>query len=361
MFLRDLQLKFGGEAIGEVSAPINGVGTLEGAAPSHITFLANPRYRAALGASKAGAVILAAKDRDATAAPRIVVANPYAYFAKVAQLFSPARQFPAGVHPSAVVASSARIHASASIAEFVSVGERAVIHENVRIGAGCVVGDDVVIGAGSVLVARVCVYAHSVIGARALVHAGVVIGADGFGFAPDFTNAEGGRNGGRDGGREGRWIKIPQTGRVVIGDDCEIGANTTIDRGAMDDTVIGNDVKIDNQVQIGHNCRVGDHTVISGCVGIAGSTKIGKRVMIGGAAGAIGHLEIGDDVIVSAMTLVTKSITEPGVYTSGTPLMAHRDWLKNAAHLRHLDEMSDAIKRVEHNKHTTVPQPGEKK
>jgi UDP-3-O-[3-hydroxymyristoyl] glucosamine N-acyltransferase len=349
MFLRDLQQKFGGEAIGEVSAPINGVGTLEGATPTHITFLANPRYRAALGATKAGAVILAAKDRDATAAPRIVVANPYAYFAKVAQLFSPARQFPAGIHSSAVVASSATIHSSASIAEFVSVGERVVIHENARIGAGCIVGDDAVIGVDSELVARVCVYARSVIGVRALVHAGVVIGADGFGFAPDFTRGE------------GQWIKIPQTGRVIIGDDCEIGANTTIDRGAMDDTVIGNDVKIDNQVQIGHNCRVGDHTVISGCVGIAGSTKIGKRVMIGGAAGAIGHLEIGDDVIVSAMTLVTKSITEPGVYTSGTPLMAHRDWLKNAAHLRHLDEMSDAIKRVEHNKHTTEPKPGEKK
>jgi UDP-3-O-[3-hydroxymyristoyl] glucosamine N-acyltransferase len=353
MFLRDLQQKFGGEAIGEVSAPINGVGTLEGATSSHITFLANPRYRVALGATKAGAVILAAKDRDATAAPRIVVANPYAYFAKVAQLFSPTRRFPAGIHSSAVVASSATIHASASIAEFVSVGERVVIHENVRIGAGCIVGDDAVIGAGSELVARVCVYARSAIGARALVHAGVVIGADGFGFAPDFTKAEG--------DRDGKWIKIPQTGRVIIGDDCEIGANTTIDRGAMDDTIIGNDVKIDNQVQIGHNCRVGDHTVISGCVGIAGSTKIGKRVMIGGAAGAIGHLEIGDDVIVSAMTLVTKSITEPGVYTSGTPLMAHRDWLKNAAHLRHLDEMSDAIKRVEHNKHTTEPKPGEKK
>jgi UDP-3-O-[3-hydroxymyristoyl] glucosamine N-acyltransferase len=332
MFLRDLQLKFGGEAIGEILSPLIGVGTIDGASPAHITFLANPRYRAALASTEAGAVILAPRDQNATTKPRIVTENPYAYFAKVAQHFSPAVGFPAGIHSSAIVHPSARVHATASVAEFVSIGPEADIGENVRIGPGCVVGEQVTIGAGSQLVARVCLYSRTRMGERALVHAGVVIGADGFGFAPAFTN------------REGQWIKIPQTGRVVIGDDCEIGANTTIDRGAIEDTLIGNDVKIDNQVQIGHNSQVGDHTVISGCVGIAGSTKIGKRVMIGGAAGAIGHLEIGDDVIVSAMTLVTKSITEPGVYTSGTPLMPHREWLKNAAHLRHLDEMSDAIK-----------------
>jgi UDP-3-O-[3-hydroxymyristoyl] glucosamine N-acyltransferase len=332
MLLRDLQIKFGGECLGEVARPLTGVGTIERAMESEITFLANSRYRAALAATKAGAVILSEKERDATAKPRLIVSNPYAYFAKVAQLFSPPISFASGVHASAVVSATAHVAASASIAEFVSIGDHVVIGENVRIGVGSVIGNNVSIANNTQLVARVTVYGHCQIGARNLIHAGVVIGADGFGFAPDF-----------DGG-EGQWQKIPQTGRVIIGDDVEIGANTTIDRGAMDDTVIGNDVKLDNQIQVGHNCVIGDHTVISGCVGIAGSTKIGKRVMIGGKAGIIGHLTIGDDVIVSAMTLVTKSILKAGTYTSGTPLMPHREWLKNAAHLRRLDLMADKIK-----------------
>ncbi len=332
MFLRDLQLKFGGECVGEVSRPLTGVGTVERASDADITFLANPKYRAALAMTRAGAVIVSDKERNATTKPRLVVANPYAYFAKVAQLFSPPMAFAPGVHPSAVIAATARVAASASIAEFVSIGEGVTIGENVRIGAGSVISDNVSIAKDTLLTARVTVYANCKIGARNLIHAGVVIGADGFGFAPDFIDGI------------GQWQKIPQTGRVIIGDDVEIGANTTIDRGAMDDTIIGNDVKLDNQIQVGHNCVIGDHTVISGCVGIAGSTKIGKRVMIGGKAGIIGHLTIGDDVIVSAMTLVTKSILKPGVYTSGTPMMPHREWLKNAAHLRRLDLMAEKIK-----------------
>ena len=332
MLLRDLQLKFGGECVGEVTRSLTGVGTIERATESEITFLANPKYRAALTVTHAGAVILGETERDATTKPRIVVSNPYAYFAKVAQLFAPALSFAPGIHASAVVSATATIHASASIAEFVSIGDNVVIGENVRIGAGSVIGNNVSIANDTHLVARVTVYANCRIGARNLIHAGVVIGADGFGFAPDFNHGE------------GQWQKIPQTGRVIIGDDVEIGANTTIDRGAMDDTVIGNDVKFDNQIQVGHNCVIGDHTVISGCVGIAGSTKIGKRVMIGGKAGIIGHLTIGDDVVISAMTLVTKSILKAGTYTSGTPLMPHREWLKNAAHLRRLDLMADKIK-----------------
>jgi UDP-3-O-[3-hydroxymyristoyl] glucosamine N-acyltransferase len=332
MLLRDLQLKFGGERLGEVTRPLEGVGTIERATESEITFLANPKYRTVLAGTHAGAVILSEKERDATTKPRIVVSNPYAYFARVAQLFSPPISFMAGVHASAVIGSRARVAASASIAEFVSIGDDVVIGENVRIGAGSVIGNNVSIANDTHLVARVTVYANCKIGARNLIHAGVVIGADGFGFAPDFNHGE------------GQWQKIPQTGRVLIGDDVEIGANTTIDRGAMDDTVIGNDVKLDNQIQVGHNCVIGDHTVISGCVGIAGSTKIGKRVMIGGKAGIIGHLTIGDDVIVSAMTLVTKSILKAGTYTSGTPLMPHREWLKNAAHLRRLDLMANKIR-----------------
>ena len=329
MLLRDLISKLGGEAVGEVTQPLNGVGTIENANISRITFLANPRYRAALASSGAGAVIVGLKDRDVTDKPRIVIANPYAYFARVAQLFSPARDVIAGVHASTVIHASAKVASTAEVSEFVSVGRGAMVGEGVRIGAGCVIGEKVVIGAGSVLMARVTIYADCRIGERTILHSGVVIGADGFGFAPD----------------NGHWIKIPQNGRVVIGDDCELGANTTVDRGAIDDTVIGNGVKIDNQVQVGHNCTIGEHTVISGCVGIAGSTHIGRHVMIGGAASIIGHLDICDEAIISATTFVTKSITEPGTYTSGIPHMKHRDWLKNIVHVRNLDALAQAVKK----------------
>ena len=332
MYLRDLQQKLGGEAVGEVKRPLAGVGTIAAANENEITFLANPRYRVELSQTRAGAVIVGIKDKDLTQLPRIVVANPYAYFARVAQLFNPAQVPEGGVHPSTVVHASAQVAQSASVAEFVSIGRDVVVGEGVAIGAGCIVGDGVMLGPDTRLAARVTIYAGCRIGARGIVHSGVVIGADGFGFAPDFAGDAGG------------WVKIPQTGRVVIGDDCEIGANTTIDRGAIEDTVIGNDVKLDNQIQVGHNCVIGDHTIISGCVGIAGSSKIGSRVMIGGAAGILGHLEICDGAIISAMTLVTKSITEPGTYTASMPLMKHEDWLKNAVHLRRLDAMADAIK-----------------
>ena len=332
MYLRDLQKKLGGEVVGEVKQPLTGVGTIGSAHSAQITFLANPRYRSALSGTRAGAVIVGNADRDLTSLPRLVVANPYAYFARVAQLFNPPPSYPSGVHPSSVIHADAIIAESASIAEYVSIGRDANIGEGVRIGAGCIIGEGVSIGAHTCLNARVTVYAHCRIGARGIVHAGVVIGADGFGFAPDFSAEAGG------------WVKIPQNGRVIIGDDCEVGANTTIDRGAIEDTVIGDDVKLDNQIQVGHNCVIGDHTIISGCVGIAGSTRIGSRVMIGGAAGILGHLQICDGAIISAMTLVAKSITAPGTYTGSMPLMKHEDWLKNAVHLRRLNAMAEAIK-----------------
>ncbi len=330
MNLRDLQLKFGGEIIGEVATPLITVGTLDCAADNAITFLANPKYRHALETTNAGAVILSPKYRDVTNKPRIVTDNPYAYFARVAQLFSPRHLHSAGIHASAMVHQSANVAASASIAEFVSIGANAVIGDGVRLGVGCIIGDNVVVGDASELVARVTVYHDCEIGQRALIHAGVVIGADGFGFAQDKTG----------------WVKIPQTGRVVIGDDCEIGANTTIDRGAIQDTIVGHGVKIDNQVQVGHNSSIGDNTIISGCTGIAGSTKIGQRVMIGGAVSITGHLSICDDAVLSANAFVTKSISVPGMYSAGFPLMPHREWLKNAAQLRHLDEMANKLKKI---------------
>ena len=332
MNLRDIQRRLGGEQVGEVRAPLTCVGTIEGADATAITFLANPRYRTALAHSRAGAVIVGEKDRDITSRPRIVAANPYAYFARVAQIFSVVPVSLPGVHASAVVHATARISSTASIAEFVSIGAGAEIGDAVVIGPGCCIGENVVVGVQSRLAARVTIYHGCRIGARAHIHVGVVIGADGFGFAPDFTDDV------------GSWVKIPQTGRVIIGDDCEIGANTTIDRGAIDDTVIGNDVKLDNQIQVGHNCTIGDHTVIAGATAIAGSTRIGKRVMIGGAAGIVGHLEICDGAIVSAMTLVTKSITEAGTYTGALPMMKHEDWLRNAVHLRRLDAMAIDVK-----------------
>jgi UDP-3-O-[3-hydroxymyristoyl] glucosamine N-acyltransferase len=334
MFLRDIISKLGGEAIGEVGRPLLGVGTVACAADTQITFLANSRYRAALENTGAAAVIVGVNDRDVTSKPRIVTRNPYAYFARAAQLFQAANVVAGGVHASAVIHSGAVIAASANVAEFVSIGANASIGERVQIGAGAVIGENVSIGADSVIAPRATIYAQCQIGQRAIIHSGAVIGADGFGFASDFSGTDGG------------WVKIPQTGRVIIGDDCEIGANTTIDRGAIEDTIVGNDVKLDNQVQVGHNCVIGDHTVISGCVGIAGSTTIGKRVMVGGAAGFTGHLSVCDGAIISAMTLVTKSITEPGMVTGVMPQMKHADWLKNIAHVRRLDKLAGAVNEI---------------
>ena len=333
MNLTELVRTLGGEAIGEVALPLEGVGTLEGAGPRQITFLANPRYRAKLADTSAGAVILGAAERDSVSIPRIVAANPYAYFARVAQLFAPARTAPPGVHPSAAVDSSAQVAPSAAIAEFVSIGPGARIGENVAIGPGCAIGANASIGSGSRLEARVTVYHGCVIGARAIVHSGAVIGADGFGFAPD----------------QGAWVKIPQTGRVRIGDDVEIGANTTIDRGALEDTVIGNGVKLDNQIQVGHNVVIGDHTVMAGCVGIAGSAKVGRHCLVGGGAIILGHLEVADGCQISAMTLITKSITRPGTYTSAMPFMAHDEWLRNAAQLRRLAGLAETVRALKHD------------
>ena len=329
--LAELVARFGGEAAGEVREPLAGVATLEEADATRIAFLANPRYRAKLGSTRAGAVILGAADRDATAIPAIVAANPYAYFARVAQLFNPARSAVPGVHASAAVDATAEIAATAEVGPMAVIGARSRIGERTVIGPGTVIGEGVTVGEDCLLHARVTIYAHCVVGERCILHSGSVIGADGFGFAPEG----------------GAWLKIPQVGRVVIGPDVEIGANTTIDRGAMGDTVIGEGAKIDNQVQVGHNSRIGAHTAIAGCVGISGSTTIGSHCMIAGGAGMVGHITIADGVTISAMTLVTKSITAPGTYSSSMPMMPHSKWLRNAAQLRGLDGLARAVKRLE--------------
>ena len=253
--LREIVARLGGEALGEVAAPLTGVATLESAGPADITFLANPRYRSKLASTRAGAVILSPGDRDAAAIPRIVSDNPYAYYAHAVALFHPPAAVRPGVHPLAQVDAAARVDAGAEIGAFVVVGPGATIARGASVGPHGVIGAGVAIGEGTRLNARVTIYDGCSVGARCVLHSGVVIGADGFGMARDA----------------GRWVKIPQVGSVRIGDDVEIGANTTIDRGALDDTVIEDGVKLDNQIQIAHNCVIGAHTVIAGCTGISGS------------------------------------------------------------------------------------------
>ena len=320
--LREIVARLGGEAVGEAAVPITGVATLDSAGPSQVSFLANPRYRGRLATTRAGAVIVGPGDRDAARTPLIVSKNPYAYYARIVALFNPEPAGEPGIHPFAQVHGSATVDADAEIGAFVVIGEDAVVGKAARIGSHTVLGRGVRVGAGTRLHPRVTVYDGCSIGERCILHSGAVIGADGFGMARD----------------EGAWVKIPQVGAVRIGDDVEVGANTTIDRGALDDTVIGDGVKLDNQIQIGHNTVIGAHTVIAGCTGISGSVRIGRDCVIGGAVGIVGHIEICDGVTISGFTFVTKSIAEPGTYTSGMPLMPHADWLRNAAHLKHLGE-----------------------
>jgi len=316
--LREIVAELGGEAVGEAAQRLSGVATIESAGPTQLVFLANLKYRVQLERTRAGAVILGPDERDATTLPRIVTANPYAYYARAVALFNPPPPVKAGRHPTAQIDPEAIIASTAEIGPFAVISHGARIGERSSIGASCVVGTNARIGDDTRLYPRVTIYHDCTIGDRTILHSGVVIGADGFGMAPD----------------QGRWVKIPQVGAVRIGDDVEVGANTTIDRGALDDTVIEDGCKLDNQIQIGHNVVVGEHTVIAGCVGVAGSARIGKRCRIGGAAGISGHLEICDGVTISAMTLVTKSIRKPGVYTSALPMMPHDEWLRWAVHAR---------------------------
>jgi UDP-3-O-[3-hydroxymyristoyl] glucosamine N-acyltransferase len=327
--LDELVSRLGGELHGDPAIEVFQVASLASATAGSITFLSSERYRSSLAGTRASAVVLAPATAGLTTLPKIVHANPYAYYARLVALLNPFDRPSPGVHPSAVVDSE--IPESVSVGANAVIGRRVLIGEGVCIAPGCILGDEVAIGADSYLHPNVTIAARCTLGARAVVQSGAVIGGDGFGFAKE----------------SGRWVKIPQIGRVVIGDDVEIGANTTIDRGALEDTVIGNDVKLDNQIQIAHNVRIGDHTAIAGCVGIAGSTSIGSRCTIGGAAMIIGHLEIVDDVHVSAGTLIGKDISRPGQYTGSFPMDVHQSWLKNAAKVRHLDEMHRKLRLLE--------------
>ena len=328
--LAEIVGRLGGEVRGDAATRIARIATLENAAPGAIAFLANPKYQKQLAQTRASAVILAESAAAQSPVPCIVTPQPYLYFARLAQWLNPAPLPPLGLHASAT--SESDIPASVSIGPGTRIGRNVTLGANVVIGANCVIGDDAEIGDDTLLHAGCTLYARTRIGKRGIVHSGAVIGADGFGFAPE---------------QDGAWVKIPQTGRVWLGDDVEIGADTCVDRGAIDDTVIEDGVKLDNQIQVAHNVRIGAHTAIAGCTGIAGSAVIGKRCMIAGASNIIGHIEIADDVTILVASTISRSITKRGTYSGTVPSQSYADWRRNYAHLRHLDDMADKIRRLE--------------
>lgn len=329
--ISDIAARFGGRVQGDGDITVDQVATLQSARAGQLAFLASSKYRSQLATTGAAAVIVGQADADATALPRIVCDNPYAYFARVSAFLNPPRQPVPGVHSTVVTGKGAQIDTSAEIGPQVSIGAGARIGARSIIMAGCVIGDGAVVGEDTCLYPSVVVYHECVLGDRVIVHSGAVIGADGFGIAWE----------------EGRWRKIPQIGRVIIGNDVEIGANTTIDRGALDDTVIEDGVKLDNQIQIGHNVRIGAHTAIAACAGIAGSATIGKYCRIGGLTGILGHTQIADHVEISSYTMIGKPIREAGSYTGIFPFSTSQQWRKNAVHIRHLDELVEKVKTLQ--------------
>jgi UDP-3-O-[3-hydroxymyristoyl] glucosamine N-acyltransferase len=329
--LAEIAERFGLTGHGDAGIRLDGVGTLAGAGPSQLSFLSNSKYTAQLAATHAGVVILREEDLANCPVAALVARDPYVAYAKIAALFERLPAATAGIHPSAVVATGAQVSASASVGPCCVIEDGAVIGDGAVLGPHCIIGEGCTVGAQSRLVSRVTLVTRVTLGKRVLVHPGAVIGSDGFGLAFD-----------RD-----HWIKLPQLGGVRIGDDCEIGANTTIDRGALDDTVLEEDVRLDNQIQIAHNVHVGSHTAMAGCAAVAGSAKIGRYCMIGGNAGVLGHLELADRVTITAKSLVTHSIREPGEYSSGVPLQDNRLWRKNAARFKHLDEYARRLSALE--------------
>lgn len=319
------------ELKGSADFIVSGLSTLQEADVTHISFLANPQYRKQLDSTQAGAVILNAQDAEHFVGNALIIANPYLAFAKLSHLFDPKPKAVAGIHPTAVIAKSAQVAATASIAAGVVIEESAIVGENTYIGPHSVIGARTVIGADGWLAPRVTLYHDVTIGDRVVIQSGAVIGGEGFGFAKE----------------QGAWHKIAQIGGVTIGDDVEIGANTTIDRGALTDTLIGNGVKLDNQIQIAHNVQIGDHSAMAACVGISGSAKIGEHCMLAGGVGLVGHIELCNGVFVTGMTMVTHSITEPGAYSSGTAMQPATEWKKNAVRFRQLDDMAKRIRSLE--------------
>lgn len=331
MTVGELAVRFGCEVQGDPGTLIERVGTLSGADGSTLTFFANPRYRQQLAATRAGTVVLDRRHAEACPCAALICENPYATYARIAQVLHPRPAPPAGVHPSALVASTARIDPTAHVGALTVIGEGVVVGPRTVVGPHSLLEEGVVLGEDVYLAGRVTLCRAVVVGARTVMQPGVVIGGDGFGFAPD----------------RGRWLKIPQLGTVKIGADVEIGANTTIDRGAIEDTVIGDDVKLDNLIQIGHNVRIGEHTAIAGCTGISGSTTIGKRCQIGGAVGMGGHLTIADDVTITGYSMISRSIVKPGVYSSGIPFEEAHTWRRLVGHFKRIEQLAKRLAKLE--------------
>ncbi len=329
--IKDLADAIGGIVDGDVSIEIDSINTPAEASAGQITFLSDSRYKKELHNTAASAVILRQEDRDACPVTALVVANPYAAYAKVANLLYPTKKEKTGIHSSVVVGEECDIAADVWIGPHCFIGNHVRIAAGCQIGPGCLIEDNVRIAGNTMLLGNVTVMHNCQLGERVLIHPGVVIGSDGFGQAND----------------EGRWLKIPQVGRVLIGDEVEIGANTTIDRGSIGDTIIEEGVKLDNLIHIAHNVHVGAHTVMAAGTGIAGSTTIGRNCMIGGSVGISGHLVIADNVTLTGRTTVLQSVKEPGVYSSGTPAEPNRQWHKNYTRFKQLDEMAKRIKTLE--------------
>ncbi|CAI3789384.1 UDP-3-O-acylglucosamine N-acyltransferase [Pseudomonas sp. MM227] len=331
MKLGQLAEFLGATVSGDPEKIITGLATLQEAGPAQLSFLANPQYRKFLPDSHAGAVLLKAADAEGFQGDALIVPDPYLAYARISHLFDPKPRASAGVHPTAVIADDAQVDAAASVGPFAVIESGARIAAGVTVGAHCFIGARCEIGEGGWLAPRVTLYHDVRIGKRVVIQSGAVLGGEGFGFANE----------------KGVWQKIAQIGGVSIGDDCEIGVNTAVDRGALADTLIGNGVKLDNQIQIAHNVQIGDNTAMAACVGISGSSKIGKNCMLAGGVGLVGHIEICDGVFITGMTMVTHSITEPGAYSSGTAMQPAAEWRKSAARLRQLDDMARRLKQVE--------------
>lgn len=329
--LGELAERFDCELIGDADVRIEALGTLANAGPNALSFLASPAYKKQLSSTKAAAVILRAEDASDAPCAALISDHPYASYARMAAAVCPPPAYDPGVHASAVVSPSADIASSAHIAANTVVEDNAVVGENTYVGPGAVVGPDCVIGNDCRILANVTLVRAVSTGDRCIFHSGSVIGADGFGNA--MTS---------DG-----WVKVPQVGGVRIGSDVEIGSSTTVDCGAIDDTVIGDGVRLDNQIQIGHNVHLGEHTAIAAATGVAGSTRIGKRCMIAGLVGVAGHLEICDDVTVLGKAMVSKSITRPGAYASMFPAEDVRTWNRRVASFRRLDKLLGRIGKLE--------------
>jgi len=332
--LGEIAVRHGLELVGDPGQTISGVASLTGAQPGTLSFCASTKYRQQLAATRATAVVLARETLADCPAAALISPHPYAAYARIATELHPLPAVAAGAAQGAVIANSANIARSAWIGPNSVIGPGATIGERCSIGPNCVVEEGAHIGDDCRLQAGVTICHDVTVGSRCIFKPGAVIGSDGFGFAPD-----------RDG-----FVKVPHLGSVRLGSDVEIGANSTVDRGTLDDTVIEDGVKLDNQVQVGHNCRIGAHTVIAGCVGISGSSIIGRRCMLGGAVGIAGHLEIGDDVVVTGYSMVTQSLAGPGTYSSGMPAIEAADWRRAVARLRRLDALERRVAGLERGK-----------